>query len=79
MRLPASFLARNLANPYLGRKPKARVVTFSNMQIEVSFQPKPQLMFSCMEIGVKLGFMAVSLSIVPSRRLVAKSNFCCST
>jgi hypothetical protein len=50
---------------------------FNGVQIGVGFLPKLYLTFCCTTINVKLGFMVVSLSIVPSQRLVAKS-FCCN-
>ncbi len=35
----ASFLARNLANPYLGHEPKARVVTICMCYLVLKLQP----------------------------------------
>jgi hypothetical protein len=52
---------------------------FSDVQIEVGFQPKLQFMFRYTTISVKPGFMIVSLSAAPSRRLVAKSRLCGNT
>jgi len=39
---------------------------FSGMQIGVGFELEPQLMFRCMAVDVKPGFMVMSLSIAPS-------------
>jgi hypothetical protein len=47
---------------------------FSSMRIGISFQPEPQVMFCCTTLGIKLGFMAMSFSATPSRRLIAKSR-----
>jgi hypothetical protein len=52
---------------------------FNGVRIGVGFQPEPQFTFRCTIINVKPGFMAVSLSAAPYRKLVAKSKFCYST
>ncbi len=45
---------------------------FSSMRIGVGFQPEPQLMFRCMVVGVKPGFMAMFFFAAPSEGLLPK-------
>jgi hypothetical protein len=52
---------------------------FGGVRIGVGFQPKLQLTFRCMAVGIKPGFMAMFLSTAPSRKLTAKSKLCCNT
>ncbi len=52
---------------------------FGGVQIGVGFQPELQLTFHCIAVSIKPWFMVVSIFATPSRRLVTKSRFCCST
>jgi hypothetical protein len=52
---------------------------FNGVRIGVGFQPEPQLAFRYTTVNVKLGFMVVSLSTTPSRRLITKSRLWCNT
>ncbi len=52
---------------------------FSGMQIRVGFQSKLQLTFCCTIVTVKPWFMAMSLSVAPSQKLIAKNRLCYNT
>jgi hypothetical protein len=53
---------------------------FSSMWIEVGFQLEPQLMFRCMVVNIKQGFMVVSLSegLLPKIDSIAAPTRCCN-
>jgi hypothetical protein len=45
---------------------------FNSMHIRVGFQLEPQLMFCCMVVGIKPGFMAMFLFVAPPKGLFPK-------